>query len=89
MAIVECHGLPVALWVESAPPHEVTLIHKALHHRFTRRYPKQLIGDKAYDSNPLDTRLKKSRGIEMIAPHRMVLNRKQAPTQDRRPLTGL
>ncbi len=86
MAIAERHGLPVALWVGSATPHEVTLVHKTLHHRFTRRYPKRLIGDKAYDSNPLDTRLKESRGIEMIAPHRLVRNRKQAPTQDGRPL---
>ena len=64
----------------------MTLVYKTLHHRFTRRYPKRLIGDKAYDSNPLDTRLKKSRGIELIAPHRLVRNRRQAPTQDGRPL---
>ncbi len=86
MAIAERHGLPVALWVGSASPHEFTLVYKTLHHRFTRRYPKRLIGDKAYDSNPLDIRLKKSRGIELIAPHRLVRNRKKAPTQDGRPL---
>jgi len=45
-----------------------------------------MIGDKAYDSDPLDERLKDERGIEMIAPHRMVKNRKKDPTQDGRPL---
>lgn len=86
MAIAERHGLPVALWVGSAAPHEAPLVHKPLHHRFTRRYPKRLIGDKTCDGNPLDTQWKESRGIESIAPHRLARNRKQAPTQDGRPL---
>jgi len=63
----------------------VTLVDKTLHHRFTRRFPKRLIGDKAYDSDPLDTRLKRHRGIEVIAPHRMG-RRKTEPTQDGRQL---
>jgi transposase len=41
----------------------------------------RLIGDKAYDSNKLDTALRK-RGIEMIAPH----NPTHAKTQDGRKL---
>lgn len=45
-----------------------------------------MIGDKAYDSDGLDQRLLEERGIEMIAPHRMVRNRKKEPTQDGRPL---
>jgi transposase len=45
--------------------------------------PEHLIGDKAYDSDPLDERLA-SQGIELIAPHRA--NRKKAKTQDGRPL---
>jgi transposase len=40
-----------------------------------------LIGDKAYDSDPLDNELKEQ-GIEMIAPHKA--NRKKAKTQDGR-----
>jgi len=44
-----------------------------------------MIGDKAYDSDPLDEQLKEQRGIEMIAPHRMNRRRKE-PTQDGRPL---
>ena len=86
MAIADSQGLPIAVCIESASPHEVTLVDKTLHHRFTRRFPKRLIGDKAYDSDPLDTRLKRHRGIEMIAPHRLVRNRRNEPTQDGRPL---
>ena len=43
-----------------------------------------MIGDKAYDSDPLRKRLKK-RGIELIAPHKV--NRVRKPTQDGRALT--
>ena len=42
--------------------------------------PENLIGDRAYDSDPLDEELRKD-GIEMIAPHRS--NRSKPPTQDR------
>ena len=42
-----------------------------------------MIGDKAYDSEPLDRELA-VRGVEMIAPHRR--GRKKPPTQDGRPL---
>ena len=33
--------------------------------------PERLIGDRAYDSDPLDERLRTERGIEMIARHRI------------------
>ena len=45
--------------------------------------PERRIGDKAYDSDPLDQRLAE-RGIEMMAPHRG--NRRKARTQDGRTL---
>ena len=45
--------------------------------------PGNLIGDRAYDSDPLDDTLRQD-GIEMIAPHRS--NRKKQPTQDGRRL---
>src|SRR6476469_4993354 len=45
--------------------------------------PENLVGDRAYDSDPLDHALRQD-GIEMIAPHRS--NRTKPPTQDRRPL---
>ena len=45
--------------------------------------PARLIGDKAYDSDPLDAELA-AQGIEMIAPHRR--NRTKPKTQDGRTL---
>jgi transposase len=45
--------------------------------------PERLIGDRAYDSDPLDERLAEQ-GIELIAPHRG--NRKKPKTQDGRSL---
>ena len=50
----------------------------------TTASPKILIGDKAYDSDPLDEKLREERGIEMIAPHKS--NRKKDKTQDGRAL---
>ena len=64
----------------------MTLVEKTLDSRFVQEQPRRMIGDKAYDSDKLDQRLLEERGIEMIAPHRMVRNRKNAPTQDGRPL---
>src|SRR5262249_5557371 len=46
--------------------------------------PENLIGDRAYDREPLDEELRKD-GIEMIAPHRS--DRSKPPTQDRRRLS--
>jgi hypothetical protein len=40
-----------------------------------------LLGDRAYDSDPLDAELRKD-GIDMIAPHRS--NRSKPPTQGKR-----
>lgn len=68
----------------SASPAEITLIDDTLQARFLADYPPRLIGDKAYDSDPLDDRLMHEWAIEMIAPHRD--NRRRAPTQDGRPL---
>ena len=45
--------------------------------------PENLIGDRAYDSDPLDVELRRN-GIEMIAPHRS--NRSKPATQDGRRL---
>jgi transposase len=43
-----------------------------------------LIGDKAYDSDPLDRRLQETLGVELISPHRW--NRSKPVTQDGRAL---
>jgi transposase len=50
---------------------------------FTEELPERLIGDKAYDSDPLDKKLAEN-GVELIAPHRN--NRKKAKSQDGRTL---
>ena len=49
----------------------------------TDELPDNLVGDKAYDSDPLDAEVKE-RGVEMIAPHRK--NRTRPKTQDGRRL---
>lgn len=59
------------------------LVDNVLEERFIETIPERLIGDRAYDSDPLDNKLKQQ-GIEMIAPHRK--NRKKKKTQDGRKL---
>ena len=83
MAVADGSGLPLAIHTENASPHEVRLVRKTLVERFTEDAPQQLIGDKAYDSDPLDAELAEA-GIELIAPHKA--NRKRAVTQDGRKL---
>lgn len=85
MLIVDASGKPLAVHTESASPGEVTLVHDTLDASFGFDAPQRLIGDKAYDSDPLDAELALL-GIEMIAPNRM--NRKHK-TQDGRPLRCL
>ena len=84
MAITDAHGLPVAVCITSASPHEVTLVEQTIDASFLDEAPAKLIGDKAYDSDPLDERLRKQRNIELIAPHKR--NRRKPRTQDGRPL---
>ena len=83
MVVADNASLPLAVHAASASPHEVTLVRDTLQARFTRERPGRLIGDRAYDSDPLDAELA-AQGIEMIAPHRS--NRKKAATQDGRKL---
>ena len=83
MAVADGAGLPVAVSIASASPHEVTLVDATLQACFAPAAPQRLIGDLAYDSDPLDARLAQ-RGIELIAPHRA--NRRRPATQDGRPL---
>lgn len=51
--------------------------------RLVNEKPERLIGDRAYDSDPLDARLAEQ-GIMLIAPHKR--NRKKPATQDGRVL---
>jgi transposase len=83
MAMADRHGLPVAIYITSASPHEVTLVEATLASRFVLEAPQRLIGDRAYDSDPLDELLR-AKGIELIAPHKS--NRVKRATQDGRKL---
>jgi transposase len=70
MAVADRHGLPVAVCVESATPHEVKLATATLVQMIVPESPRNLIGDNAYDSDKLDAELRQY-GIELIAPHRI------------------
>lgn len=82
MAMADRSGLPIAACITSASPHEVTLVQATLDASFLRESPVRLIGDAAYDSDPLDEALA-TQGIEMIAPNR---SNRRVKTQDGRPL---
>ena len=84
MAIVDRHGLPLSVSTHAANHHEVRLVQLCFDFYMIEAKPEKLIGDRAYDSDPLDAELRKD-GIEMIAPHRC--NRSKPPTQDRRRLS--
>jgi transposase len=83
MALADASGVPLAVCAASASPHEVTLVEELLAASFVREQPERLIGDRAYDSDPLDAVLRE-KGIEVIAPHRK--NRRKPKTQDGRKL---
>lgn len=83
MVVADAHGLPLALCAQSAQPAEVKLVKETLKCCPRGMKPKWLIGDKAYDSDPFDIKLKIKK-MKMIAPHKS--NRKKAATQDVREL---
>jgi transposase len=69
MAIVDRHGLPLAVSTHAANHHEVTLVQLSFDFYMIEAKPENLIGDRAYDSDKLDEELRQE-GIEMISPHR-------------------
>jgi transposase len=83
MAIVDRHGLPLAVSTHAANHHEVTLVQLSFEFYMIEAKPENLIGDRAYDSDQLDEELRQE-GVEMIAPHRS--NRVKPRTQDGRRL---
>jgi transposase len=83
MVVADFNGFPVAADTANASAHEVTLVRGTLQACFTREQPRRLIGDRAYDSDPLDRELE-AEGVEMIAPHKS--NRVKPATQDGRAL---
>jgi len=84
MGLTDAFGLPIAVDATSASPHEITLVDDTLDACFLENVPEKVIGDKAYDSDPLDKRLAEERGVQMIAPHKD--NRCRASMQDGRAL---
>lgn len=83
LAVADGNGLPLAIGIGSASPHEVKLVEAVLDDSILDELPDCVVGDKAYDSDKLDERLWKERGLRLIAPHRA--GRKQR-TQDGREL---
>ncbi|MCK9193936.1 MAG: IS5 family transposase [Nevskia sp.] len=83
LAIVDRHGLPLSVSTHEANHHEVTLVQLGFDFYMLEALPGNLIGDKAYDSDPLDAELRQQ-GVEMISPHRS--NRTLKKTQDGRRL---
>jgi transposase len=83
MAIADALGLPVAVGIASASPHEITLVEETLDNAFIADAIRKLIGDRAYDSDGLDERLIEERDVELIAAHR---SNRRTVTQDGRPL---
>ena len=83
MALVDRHGLPLAVSTHAADHHEVTLVQLSFEYYMIEAKPENLIGDRAYDSDKLDEELRQE-GIEMIAPHRS--NGVKPRTQDGRRL---
>jgi transposase len=82
MAVADRNGLPVAIGIGSGQRNEQKLVVETLKESFVEELPGKLIGDRAYDSDPLDAELK-AMGVEMIAPHHP---RRRRKTQDGRKL---
>src|SRR5581483_12398117 len=69
MAIGDAPGLPFAITTGTAVPAAVTLVEATLQQSLVEEKPLRLIGDKAYDSDPLRDQLLEQ-GIVLLAPHR-------------------
>lgn len=82
MAITDARGLPVSAGITSGEKCKARLAAKAVKACFSPTAPVKLVGDKAYDSDPLDQELA-GHNVEMIAPNRRSRVRR---TQDGRPL---
>ena len=84
MTIVDRCGLPLSVSTHAANHHEVRLVQLCFDFYMIEAKTENLIGDLAYDTDPLDEEMRRD-GIEMITPHRR--NRSKPFTQDRRRLS--
>ena len=57
MAMADRNGLPIAVGIASGERHETQLVVDTINSRFVEELPEKLIGDRAYDSDPLDAEL--------------------------------
>lgn len=69
MAMADRFGLPLAAYAAAPVSHEVTLAAATLDSRFITEMPQRLIGDRAYDADPLVEAWDEVR-VEMMALHR-------------------
>lgn len=75
MALTEGEGLPISLSLHPAGAHESTTqlrwvpVFDLVQECVTEELPERVIGDTAFDSDPLDARFAEV-GVEMIARHR-------------------
>ncbi len=76
MAIVTKKSRPLAIRVFSATPFESTLLEETIKERISKTKIRLVVADRAYNSDPLDQRLK-GKGIELIAPHKRNRKRKR------------
>ena len=53
LAVADRTGLPVAVYPARASPHEGAIVAATLANRFVEEAPPRLIGERAYDSDPL------------------------------------
>jgi transposase len=83
MVLTDEKSRPVSIVIASASIDEVKLVEQVIAERASKQRPRRMSGDKAYDSDELDKRLRR-KGIELNAPHRK--GRRKPPSQDRRKL---
>jgi transposase len=87
MAIVDRHGLPLSVSTHAANHHEVRLVQLCFDFYMIEAKPENLIGDRAYDSDPLDEELRKDgmHRTRMRRCHWIQAKKRQADNRDRRP----
>lgn len=83
MVLTTLRSFPFSLVVADGGRAECKLVHTTLQSRFALKGALRIVGDKAYDNDPMDRELRKH-DIELIAPHRN--GRISKKTQDGRSL---
>jgi transposase len=83
MVVVDGHGTPLGVCIESASPAEIKLVNAVLDTIPAHLLPEFVIGDRAYDSDPKDAELLAEYDIKLVSPNRRNRIRR---TQDGRTL---